>query len=310
MWRMGLAAALLLLACEAEPPASSCLELPAATGAEVARVGDVPITVDQIVARVHEQGSAGLRRFQDRRRLRELIEDEIRVELLVRAGLERGLAADPEVVQAARQVLVRKLLQHDLGPSIGGGSITEADLEGYYRQHEQDYQQPEKRRLLQIQLAPTNAGKALGYNILQSLAGKEDDVALFRLAVERHSLDSESRARGGEIPFISREELTEALGTSFATEVFAAPPGKLMPDPVQSTRGWHVVKVAARREAVARSLEEVREDIRERLLKGQRAEDFETYLAEIRRRYPVALYESRIDEVLARISGKATTERR
>jgi hypothetical protein len=310
MRRAAFALFLPLAACDADASAPGCLELPAATGEEVARVGDVGITVDQIVARVNEQGTTGLRRYSDRKRLRELVEDQIRFELLVRAGLERGLAQDPDVVQAARQVLVRKLLQRDLGPSIGDGSVSEAQIERYYQQHQQDYQQPEKRRLLHIQLAPTDAGKALGYSLLQKLKAKDEEGALFRLSVERHSLDAESRAHGGELPFLSREELTEELGTSFATEVFEAPQGQVMPDLVQSTRGWHVVKVVARRDAVARNLEEVKEDIRDRLLKGHRAEDFEQYLAEIRQRHPVALYEERLDHVLARISGATAAERR
>ena len=86
------------------------------------------------------------------------------------------------------------------------------------------------------------------------------------------------------------------------------PPGTLAPEPVQSTRGWHVVKVVSRREALTRSLDEVRDDIRERLLKGKRSEHFDEYLAELKQRHPVALYDERLDEVLARMSGASATE--
>ena len=64
-----------------------------------------------------------MRRYARRKKLREFVEDQIRLELLARAGVERGLANDPEVVRAARSVMVRKLLRSDLGPTVGGGDV-------------------------------------------------------------------------------------------------------------------------------------------------------------------------------------------
>jgi peptidyl-prolyl cis-trans isomerase C len=295
-----------LVGCPAEPPASSsrCLELASDDGAAVARVGDVALTVEQIVQRLRDQGSGAVRRYASREKLRDFVEDQIRFELLVRAGLERGLDRDPEVIQAARKVMVRKLLQKDLGPTVFEGKVSEERIRRYYDAHVDDYQQPEKRGFAHIQLEPSEAGRAVAQNILEKVRARPSDEKLFRAQVQRHTQDKESRARAGEVPFTSRNELTEELGPSFATEVFRAPPGTLADEPVQSTRGWHVVKVVSRREALRRSLDEVRDDIRERLLKGRRSAHFDEYLSELKQRHPVALYEERLDEVLARMSGE------
>ncbi len=302
---------LLLSACPAASPPSTgaCLELPQPSGVELARVGETVITIDQVLARLHEQGGGALRRYGDRDRLREFVEDQIRIELLVRAAIERGLANDPDVVQAARTVMVRKLLERDLGPSLGAGEVSSEAIRTYYDRHRDDYQQPEKRRLTHIQLAPTDTGKATGFALLERLRQRRDDAQLFRQLAVQHSLDGDTRAAGGEMGFVSQEQLTENLGPHFAKTVFTSEAGQLVPDPVQSTRGWHIVRVIARREAVARSLEEVRDDIRERLLRGQRAADFDQYLGEIRRRHPVVLFDARLDELLARL-GVAGVEAR
>ena len=297
---------LLLIAAACEPAGVKtppCLDLPPAEGPAVAQVGDVPITVHQIVVRLREQGSVAGKRYEDKAKLHQFVEDQIRFELLVRAALERGLAQDPDVVETARKVMVRKLLQRDLGPSVFAGEVPEEAIVEYYKQHLDEYQQPEKVRLAHVQLAPTEEGRARALAILTKLKAKTNDRNLFRLLVAQSSADNETRTNGGELAFKTRDELTETYGPSFATEVLKLGAGDLSGSPVQSTRGWHVVRLLARREALARSLDEVRGEIREKLMKGQRAKDFDKYLAEIRQRYPVALYEERLDAVLAEAQG-------
>jgi peptidyl-prolyl cis-trans isomerase C len=301
---LGLVCLLAAAACQsAGGKTTSCLEQPPAEGPTVAQVGDVPITVHQIVLRLREQGAAAGKRYEDKQKLRQFIEDQIRFELLVRAALERGLSQDPDVVEAARKVMVRKLLQRDLGPAVFAGEVPEEAIVEYYQQHRDDYQQPEKVRLAHIQLAPTEEGRARTLALLTKLRTKANDRNLFRLLVAQSSADLETRSNGGELPFKTRDELTETYGPSFATEVLHLAAGDLSTTPVQSTRGWHAVRLLARREALARSLDEVRGEIREKLMKGQRAKDFDKYLAEIRQRYPVALYEERLDAVLAEAQG-------
>ena len=301
-----LVAALAAMACTPPPsPLSSrgCLELPAGDGVAVASVGDVPITTQQLLARVREQGSTGVRRYADRAALRQLVEDQIRFELLVRVALERGLAADAEVVQEARKVMVRKLLQHDLGAAATTGEVADSAIAAYYEQHQDEYRQPEKRRLSHIQLPANDHGRAIAATLLERLAARPEDPDFFRMLATQHSQEADSRARGGDLLFQSEAELAAGFGADFARAVFALPPAALAPAPLRSQRGWHVVKVLARREALDRGLDEVREEIRERLLKGERSRQFDRYLAEVRQRYPVALYDDRLDEVLAELTG-------
>ncbi len=284
-------------------PPERCLELPPAAGPAVAKVGEVSLTVDEVVARLRAQGTASARRHADQAKLREFVEDQIRFELLARAARERGLANDPDVVDAARKVMVRKLLLADLGPvTFANAEVADAAIAAYYDKHKDQYQQPEKRRIAHVQLAPTPAGKALADSLLAKLRAHPEDKNQLRTLAARHSLDPETRQVGGEVPFTTYDEMEATYGPTFAGKVFAAAPGALIDTALQSTRGWHLVRVVSQREALTRSLDEVGEDIRERLLKTQRAEVFERYLQSLRERYPVALYEEHLAEVLARLT--------
>jgi parvulin-like peptidyl-prolyl isomerase len=92
--------------------------------------------------------------------------------------------------------------------------------------------------------------------------------------------------------------MASELGVSFANDVFGLQTNEIAAQPVQSTKGWHVVRVVAVREQLARPIDEVRDEIREKLLRNQRSLAFDKYLAELRSRYPIAIYEDKLPLVL------------
>ena len=295
----------LLWACPAPPlpPPPRCLEAPASTGSVLARVGQVGITDLRLERRVRAQGNSR-RQYEDARGLRELLDDEMRFELLAQAALDRGLAQDPEVVDTARRLMARRLLQRDLGAALFDSRLGEEALRAYYERNRTNYLQPEKRRFAHIELEPTREGYALAQSLIDKLAGHGGD-ADFSSLVLRYSQDVATRSRGGDLAFHTREELIALYGVNYANAVFAREPGGLLPQPVQSTKGWHVVRVVARREALARDFADVRDQIRERLVQSERSEEFQHYLDEIRQTYPVAVYEDRLQALLRTWTGKA-----
>lgn len=279
------------------------MEPPPTHGTAVARVGDVMITAEQIEQRVRAQGQSR-RAFESVKGLRELVEDQVRFELLARAALDRGLERDPDVIDAARKVMVRKLLQRDLDPSVFEDAVSDDALRAYYERHRDSYLQMEKRRFAQIQLAPTEEGRAIAQSIIDRIQGKQNQGELFSQQAQRFSLDVATRGRGGDSPFQTLDEIRDDFGISFANAVFSHEPNTLVAQPVASTRGWHVVRVVARREALTRDYAEVREQIREKLLQGQRSTQFQKYLEDIERTYAVAIYDDRLQGLLNDWAGR------
>jgi peptidyl-prolyl cis-trans isomerase C len=303
---------LLVSGCEpAKAPRARCLALPANRSPIIARIGDMTLTMSDIERRLKEQGSAA-QRYAAGPGLRRFIEDQVRVELLAQAAIERGLDRDPDVVDAARKVMARKLLLQDLGPQAWGDQVNDSAVRAYYEAHLDEYMQPERRRVAHVQLPPTPEGQALAQSIIDKLtAGGEDAARALGRFAAKDSLDRDSRGRGGELNgFVSRDELARAYGQHFADEAFKLKVGELSPAPVQSTRGWHVLLVIAKRDPYARGLEEVGDEIRGRLITTGRSQLFERYLRELRQRFPVAIYDDRLPELAARIaSSQATGER-
>ncbi len=299
-------AAFVLAACEpSETPHTRCLALPPSDAPVIARVGDATLTMADIERRLKEQGSAA-QRYADAAGLRRFVEDQMRLELLAQAAIERGLDRDPDVVEAARKVMVRKLLLRDLGPQAWGDQASDAAVRTYYEAHLDEYIQPERRRISMIQLAPTPEGRAVAQSTIEKLqaGGPQEPQRTFARYVWQLSIDKDSKARNGELNgFESRDELARDYGQHFADEAFRLGVGEVSSAPVQSTRGWHVLWVIAKRDPYARSIEEVADEIKSRLVTTGRSQLFEQYLRELRQRYPVALYDERLPELVTRVAA-------
>ncbi len=67
----------------------------------------------------------------------------------------------------------------------------------------------------------------------------------FEAVVDKFSEDDATRSRGGELPALTRQELTSEFGLDFAERVFALPVAEGQggaSEPIESTRGLHLVR--------------------------------------------------------------------
>src|SRR4051794_21098328 len=84
---------------------------PADASPKVASFGDDGISSGELKQRFLEMTPMGRSRFQTVEQKREYVDGLVRFELLAQEALRRGMGADPEVVHAAKQMLVQKLLK-------------------------------------------------------------------------------------------------------------------------------------------------------------------------------------------------------
>lgn len=284
----------------AQPP---CLVPLPTDGTPVARVGDVVITAEQLEARLMTQ-QADHRTAENMGVLRDLLDDEVRFELLARAALVRHLDKDPEVIDAARKVMVRKLMQRDMGPNEADAAAAEAAARSYYDKHRSSYLLPEKRRFSQIELPHTPAGRAQAQGLIDRMRRHHDLHETFSAMAAKFSRDVTTRTHGGDEPFETYDEVSRGFGPEVATAIFAQDPttmpSALVPQPVESHRGWHVVHVAARREALVREFADVKDAIHAKIASSGREEKFEAYLNGLRKVTPVAVYDGPLEKIVAR----------
>lgn len=278
----------------------------------MAQVGDIGITAEQIekMAMSENEAHQSVARFEH---LKDLTEDQIRFELLANAAVLRHLDQDPDVIDAARKIMVRKLLQRDLQETPEEAQQMDADVRAYYEKHQNSYLMPEKRRFAQIELPKTSAGRTQAQNLIDRMRRRPQLHDTFNAMAKRLSRDMTTRNQGGEEGFASFEEVVKRFGPDVATAVFTQEPDTiaktLITHPVASAHGWHVIYVLARREALVRDFEDVQDSIRERLSGPLRTKKFETYINDLRQGIPVSFNPEPLKQLAARWQERIRREK-
>lgn len=178
----------------------------------------------------------------------------------------------------AREISRRKFLEHTLASKV---VVTEDEMRAYYDENLERMQRPERVKLRHILIAlpekatpeETAAARTRAEGLLARVRAGEDFAAL---AYE--SSEDESRARGGEIPWITRGQTVPA----FEQAAFDLGPGEVS-EVVESPLGFHIIKVLDHEQARVTPFEEVKERIGV-VLGRQRAE---------------TLLRERVDELMA-----------
>lgn len=249
----------------------------------LARVGDRVITLGEFQDRLEAQSPYLRQRFSSPERKREMLDTMIRFELLVQEARRLGLDRDPSMARLEMQALVDELLRTEVDAKVHLEDITDAEVRADYDAHPEAWNQPEQVRASHIRVAD----RALAERLLAQLTAAPADVELFRRLAREHSNDAATKNAGGDLRFFGRpEQGVRAVGGPPVPVVEAAfaltEVGALAPRVVSSEDGFHVVRLGARRQAMARSFEEVRRTIQDRLFRERRAAAIDALVALLR----------------------------
>ena len=315
------ASGLLGLGCgEAQPPAESVA--PSAEVTDASQASDCPepegvppdrvlvwmcgraITVDDLQDRLDSSSPRVRGRYREPERLRQLVDEMIRFEILLAEAERRGLDRNPEVRHAREQAMVRVFVRDEFQDATGErrSDIGSAEVEAYYRDHQDEFSAPERVRASQIRVTDRELGERL---LSQILAAPEDEEIFGRLARE-HSEDEESRARNGDLGYFARPGERRASEPAVPFEVAEVAfslqrIGEVHPQLVKGAEGWHMVKLTGRQEAWQRTLEESRNRIQSRLAQARLRADMTAFLEEARVRLRVELNEDALGLVQSRL---------
>lgn len=158
-----------------------------------------------------------------------------------------------------RQMLVTEVTRREIAEKI---SVTDEEARAYYEAHRQDFSTPAELTLREILVALPAAGQGLTAAQDDAARAKAEEIRsrlvagepFARLAAELS--DAPSKANGGLIGPISREELAPAL----QAHVDMMQVGDLLPVS-RTARGYQILKLETRSDTRVRPFEDARADI-------------------------------------------------
>ena len=124
----------LLAACSREGPYLDLRHNPTGKGTKVATFAGDSITAEELEQRFMEMSPQVRTRYQTLEQRKEYVEGLARFELLAAEAVRRGLHQDPDVLDAAKKVMVQKLLLAET--QTPGASPSGAPKSGHDHLHE------------------------------------------------------------------------------------------------------------------------------------------------------------------------------
>ena len=190
-----------------------------------------------------------------------------------------GLTEQELETRIRKGLVVRRMLRREALRAI---KVSEAEIQAFYREHPELFQQGEKIRVRHI-LAEVKDWKnpdqqAAALQKIQSFQNRIEQGTRFAVLALEFS-DCPSRARGGDLGYLPLNEMVEA----FSTAANALQPGEIS-DIVTTRFGYHLIQMVDREPPSIVNYREARGKIERTLRRNKENEAVANYIAALKRR--------------------------
>jgi len=182
-----------------------------------------------------------------------LLDDLVMTEMLSQRARAAGFAEQPKVAAELALAQKRLLGQRLLERLAAEVKVDESELKERHRKLEADTALTTEH----ILLADETSARQV---IAQLEAG-----AAFGEVARKHSVDVETRDKGGQLGTLNASE----LAPSYANAAIALKPGSYTRVPVQTDFGWHVILLRSKRSLPKPSFDTVRASLRAQVVNEQ-----------------------------------------
>lgn len=197
-------------------------------------------------------------------------------ELVESYGGEDAIKAVYEANGLTEEAVKENIRTYQLTKNVIAASldITDEEIEQYFEDNKDLYGQEEQVVASHILLEDEETAK----EVLAKVKAGEDFAEL----AKEYSTDTSTNEDGGDLGYISRNEMDEA----FEEAAFALEKGAVS-EVVQTAEGYHIIKVTNKVPAEEAVFEDVKEEVYADLLESRVSEEYATWVAEKQEEYDI-----------------------
>ncbi len=234
----------------------------------------------------HEAKKKGIKVSKEQ--LDKLIE-ELKQQYKSKENLEKLLQQTGITLEQFREELKKRLMIDKLIKEYVEVNLTEEELKKYYEENKYKFKEPEslKLRYIYIKVDPTNPkGRQIAKEKAEKaykeiMSGKDFGDVAYRYS------DDLSRIKGGEIGFVHKGRFEKKI----EEEIYKLKKGEVS-KPIETTVGFHIVKVEDKRPERLVSFEKIKEKLKRELTEKIRKERFEALLENAKKDLKVEIYKN------------------
>ena len=223
-----------------------------------------------LLSRLDKQTAA---RFQSEAGKKQLLDELVKQELMLLDALNKGFDKDAEFLNEMEKVRISLLKQYAAGKALAGVEVTEDEAEAYYNEKGDEFQNSEEVNACHILVSTKEEAEKVCAEIS---GGKE-----FADAATEYS-SCPSAAKGGDLGWFGKGMMVP----EFETAAFALAENEIS-GPVESQFGWHVIKLAGKKEAAKMAFDEVKGEILQKLHGEKQEKVFTEYMNTLSGQYEV-----------------------
>lgn len=179
-----------------------------------------------------------------------------------------------EVKKNIRLVTIKQKVDAQITKGL---KVTDQEGQDYYNKNPEQFKEPEQVKGKHILVKTEKEAQ----DILSQLKAGTDFAEL----AKKHSTDEGSKDKGGDLGWFSRGQMVP----EFEKVAFELAPGATS-DPVKSQFGYHVIRVEEKKEALQKTFEEVKEQVKQTLLSKKQQEKVQSWITEQRKKAKIKIY--------------------
>jgi len=263
----------------------------------IAKVGDKEIVFGDLNELIKMMPPSYQAMFKTDDQITKLLERQIDNILFAQEARRLQLDQDPtvryKIEEFTKGILTQALIDTQVNKSV---TVTDGEIEEYYKKHQDEFQVPEKIKVSHILIAVApdapeslkKEKKAHADEIVAKAKAGED----FSDLAKKYSDDTKTKDRGGVLGFFSKGSKNPELEKA----AFSLKKGEVS-SPIPSAKGYEIVKLLDTKEATTKTLEESKNRISNKLQQEKRNDAVTKLLEDLKTKTNVVIYDDAIKKI-------------
>jgi peptidyl-prolyl cis-trans isomerase C len=203
--------------------------------------------------------------LSDAERRRQFVDNYVLSRLIYKKGVSQGFDTDPEVLKQLedlkRRLVIQRVMQEQQTTPVD-----DAEVQAYYDAHAAEFATDRVKASHILVLDEARAEEIL--------AKLRKDPSQFETLAKENSIDKANAEKGGDLGFFGRGRMVK----EFEDAAFAMSKDGEISEIVKTRFGYHIIKRTGREEGKVKPFDEVKNQIRIRLINDKRRQRTEEFL--------------------------------